>query len=351
MTLNDFSLPDLGWSAHFLGQLSVEEIETLTPYRLFDVHRDRATGVGAGGEILLGYPPGLTSGDTAVGDWVLADPDTSRIVRVLDRRTEISRRAAGGESRRQLIAANIDTLFIVTSCNDDFNVARLERYLALAFDAGASAVIVLTKADLCADPDDYLARAWAISPRIADVIALDAREVSAAEKVSPWLGRGRTVAFVGSSGVGKSTLVSSLTGRAIATQGIREDDAKGRHTTTGRSIYRASTGALVIDMPGMRELGLQDVAEGIDAVFDDIAALAERCRFRDCAHEGEPGCAVRAAVEAGDLDGERLRRWKKLRLEDARNSETLHERRDRFRAFGRMVKEAKEMAKGKRGVD
>ncbi len=347
MTSHDFSLPDLGWSAYFLGQLSIEELDELTPLRLFEVHRDRALGVGPGGEVALRYPPGLTAAETTVGDWVLADPETSRIVRVLDRRSEVGRKAAGVESRRQLIAANIDTLFVVTSCNADFNVARLERYLSLAFDAGAAAVLVLTKSDLCEDADDYIARARAISPRIADVIALDARETSAVQALRPWLGRGQTVAFLGSSGVGKSTLIAGLTGHEIATQGIREDDAKGRHTTTGRAIYRTETGALVIDMPGMREIGLQDVSEGIDTVFEDIAELASRCRFRDCAHETEPGCAVRAAVEAGALDEARLRRWQKLRLEDARNSETVHQRRERFRAFGKIVKEAKEIAKGK----
>src|SRR6056297_3160996 len=136
MTIRSFSLPDLGWSAHFLQQLSVDDLETLKPLRLFGVARDRAVGTGPEGETVLSYPPGLSSGDTAVGDWVLADPSAARIVRVLDRRSEIGRKAAGRDSRRQLIAANVDTLFIVTSCNADFNVARLERYLALAFEAG-----------------------------------------------------------------------------------------------------------------------------------------------------------------------------------------------------------------------
>jgi ribosome biogenesis GTPase len=334
------SLPDLGWSAHFLSQLSLRELETLSPLRLAEVHRDRAVGLGPEGAVALGYPPGLGAGDTAVGDWVLADPATGRIVRVLDRRTGIARRAAGRDGRRQLIAANIDTLFVVTSCNADFSVPRLERYLALAFEAGMAAVVVLTKADAAPDAADYAARARAVSPRTADVAALDARNPDDLARLSPWLGRGQTVAFVGSSGVGKSTLVSGLSGRAIATQGIREDDAKGRHTTTARTIHRTPQGALVIDTPGMRELGLQEAADGIDAVFEDIAELAAACRFSDCAHGSEPGCAVRRAVEEGRIEPDRLDRWRKLRREDARASEALHERHRRERAFGRIVRDA-----------
>jgi ribosome biogenesis GTPase len=334
------SLSDLGWSAHFLGQLSLDDVESLTPLRLFEVQRDRATGLGPEGSILLTYPAGLSSGETVVGDWVLAHPETHQIVRVLDRRTELARRTAGREGGRQLIAANIDTLFVVTSCNADFNAPRLERYLALAFDAKLSAVVVLTKADAAEDAEDYAARARALSPRLAAVVALDSRDDAGLARLAPWLGRGQTVAFVGSSGVGKSTMIGGLLGRELATQGIRENDAKGRHTTTARTVYRVPQGALVIDTPGMRELGLQEAAEGIDAVFEDITDLAATCRFSDCAHEVEPGCAVLAAVEAGRIDPDRLERWRKLRHEDARASEALHERHRRERAFGRMVKDA-----------
>lgn len=334
------SLSDLGWSAHFLSQLSLEELDSLAPLRLFEVQRDRATGLGPTGSVLLGYPPGLSSGETVVGDWVLADPETGRIVRVLDRRTEIARRAAGREGGRQLIAANVDTLFVVTSCNADFNAPRLERYIALALEARVQAVIVLTKADAAEDAADYAALARAVSPRIAAVVTLDARDAAELGKLSAWLGCGQTVAFVGSSGVGKSTLIGGLIGQEIATQDIRQNDAKGRHTTTARTVYRTPKGALVIDTPGMRELGLQEASEGVDAVFEDIADLARACRFSDCAHETEPGCAVRAAVEEGQVAPERLERWRRLRREDAQASEALHERRSRERAFGRVVKNA-----------
>lgn len=333
------SLADLGWSAHFLGQLSLEELDACAPVRIFEVQRDRATGFGAAGSVSLDYPPGLSSGETVVGDWVLADPETDRILRVLDRRSVLARRAAGREGGRQLIAANIDTLFVVTSCNADFNVPRLERYIALAFEAELSAVVVLTKADT-ADAEDFAARARAISPRIVDVVALDSRDPAGLARLAPWLGYGQTVAFVGSSGVGKSTLIGGLVGRKIATQGIREDDAKGRHTTTARTVYRIPQGALVIDTPGMRELGLTDAALGVDTVFEDIAELAAGCRFSDCAHDAEPGCSVRRAIEAGQLAPERFERWRKLQRENILATEATHERRRRERGFGRVVKDA-----------
>jgi ribosome biogenesis GTPase / thiamine phosphate phosphatase len=246
----------------------------------------------------------------------------------------------GPEGRRQLIAANVDTLFIVTSCNADFNVARTERYLALALDAGCVPVVVLTKSDLAEDPDDFVARTRAISPRIAEVIALNAKDPESSAPLMPWLACGQTVAFLGSSGVGKSTLIAGLTGAEIATQGIREDDAKGRHTTTSRALRRTASGAMVIDMPGMREIAMHEMAEGIDDLFDDIVTLTAECRFRDCAHDTEPGCAVQAAVADGRIDADRLARWQKLRREDALNSETVHERRVRERVFGRVVREA-----------
>jgi ribosome biogenesis GTPase / thiamine phosphate phosphatase len=334
------SLSDLGWSAHFQSQLSPAEHDTLVSLRLAEVHRDRAIGFGPQGSLQLSYPPDLGAGETAVGDWVVADPATARIVRLLDRRSAIARRAAGREGGRQLIAANVDTLFIVTSCNADFNVPRLERYLAMAFEADTAAVIVLTKADKAPEAEDYAAQARALSPRIAAVLTLDARNPDDLARLSPWLGRGQTVAFVGSSGVGKSTMIARLVGRDLATAGIRENDAKGRHTTTGRTIYRTPEGALVIDTPGMRELGLQEVTEGIDTVFEDITALVGTCRFSDCAHETEPGCAVRAALADGRIDQDRLDRWRKLRQEDARAGEALHERHKRDRAFGRLVRSA-----------
>ncbi len=335
-------LADLGWSDHFARQIGADAA-SLLPLRLIGIQRSRATGLGAGGVLTLHFPPGLNSGEVAVGDWVLADPDNLRIVQVLTRQSLLVRKAAGVEVRAQLIAANVDTLFIVSSCNADFNPARLERYVALALEAGVAPVIVLTKADQAEDPGDYAARARALSPHIAAVLALNAKAPEALAVLRPWCGPGQTVAFAGSSGVGKSTLINGLTGLALATQGIRADDTKGRHTTTARSLHLMPGGGLLIDMPGMRELALIDAAEGIAELFDDLEALATRCRFRDCAHEHEPGCALAAEVAAGRLDNARLARWQKLRREDRATSTSQLEARRIDRAFGRMVKAAKRL--------
>lgn len=338
------SLTSLGWSADFLRQLEIDEIGRLPPARVSAVHRDRLDALSETGAVSLHLPPGLSAGDIAVGDWVLMDPETARVARVLERKSVLHRRAAGIEVRDQLIAANVDTLFITTSLNADFNPARLERYLALAYDGGVAPVFMLTKADLCDDAGPYHDALRAIAPDVPGV-TLDARDPGAAQLLADWCGPGQTVALLGSSGVGKSTLATTLTGKAITTQGVREDDAKGRHTTTSREFHAIAGGGWLIDTPGMRELQLAGVEGGIDAVFEDIALLATECRFSDCAHDTEPGCAVKAGIEAGTLDPDRVARWQKLKHEDERNSESLAQAHARNRAFGRMVKRA---VKGKR---
>jgi ribosome biogenesis GTPase len=330
-------LADLGWSAFFLSQLDLDDIATLTPARIAEIHRDRLVALAADGTRSLVVPGYGSTGDHAVGDWVLADAE-DRAVRRLDRTSELRRRAVSGPARIQLIAANVDTLFVVTSCNADFSVARLERYLAVAWEAGVLPVVILTKADL-ADPESYAAHARAIRPGLA-VIPLDARDPAAAATLSDWCRKGQTVALAGSSGVGKSTLMNTLAGTSAETRGIREDDARGRHTTTFRALRPLPGGGWIIDTPGMRELGLVDAARGIAATFGDIDEIARGCRFADCRHESEPGCAVLTAIAEGTLDPARLDRWRKLAREEARTSLSVIEARRRERAFGRMVKEA-----------
>jgi ribosome biogenesis GTPase / thiamine phosphate phosphatase len=269
--------------------------------RVVAVHRSGLQIVGAGIDEHL--PP---RADATVGDWLLLDraqpPGEPRPVS----EKPVKRRAPGTNRQVQLIAANIDTAFVVTSCNQDFNLARLERYVALAFEAEITPVIVLTKADLVTDLQ-FLDRRC--PHHLGPGAGRCARRPwgRAAQVLSPWCKPGRTVAFLGSSGVGKSTLTNALAGTdAIATQAIREDDARGRHTTTRRELHLIPGGCLVLDTPGMRELQLADAASGIADTFEDIQTLSAQCRFGNCQHENEPGCAVRDAIEHGRLDPARL---------------------------------------------
>ncbi len=338
------SLQDLGWSPFFQRQL---DDDPLYIHRVTEVQRDRISVLGPDGPSVLIPVSGLSTGEIVVGDWVRSDPN-GHLTDILDRQTLLSRRAAGTDARVQLIAANVDTLYITTSCNADFNPARLERYLALAHDAGCYPVLVLTKADLCDDPSEYVRRAEKLSPMLT-VLAVNAHDPADIESVMSWTGKGQTAALLGSSGVGKTTLLNGMAGIAEATAGIREDDAKGRHTTTSRALRPMTNGGWLIDTPGMRALRLQDASEGIDALFEDVSALAETCRFNDCAHETEPGCAVQAAIADGKLDAGRLVRWQKLRREDARNSETIAQARARAKGFGKMVREVERVMKGTKG--
>lgn len=335
MNNSNYSLTELGFSAHFRSQLSLDDLEHRIPVRVMEVQRDRLLTLGESGQLEVVLTAAIPAGDIAVGDWLLIDSE-HRPVRLLLPVSSLRRRASGTDASVQLIANNVDTLFIVTSCNADFNEARLERYLALASEADVSPVVLLTKADLSVDVETFKARAEALAENLI-VLLLNATEPTVAVKLEPWCGMGQTVALVGSSGVGKTTLLNALTGESLETQGIREDDSKGRHTTSFRTMRPIKNGGWLIDTPGMRALRLYDNAEGIDAVFDEITEAASRCRFTDCQHENEPGCAVQAAISNGDLDIKRLERWRKLQREDLYNSQSIAEARKRDKQFGKMV--------------
>jgi ribosome biogenesis GTPase len=325
----------LGWRNIFATQLDTDT--TLVPARVMAVHRGRIDVQGDEIDTSVALSGNSAELQITVGDWVLLDPDGPRVVRLLDRFGVFKRGAAGTSHTVQLIAANVDTLFIVTSANRDFNIARLERYLAIAQEAGAFPVIVITKSDMVDSVDDFVMNASRLTPGLL-VEALDARNRDDVETLRPWCGPGQTVALLGSSGVGKSTLINTLAGVQQDTRDIREDDQRGRHTTTGRSMHRLPQGGWLIDTPGMRELQLVDVGDALDGVFGDIVAIAESCRFSDCRHEAEPGCAVLAAIDDGRLDAGRLKRFRKLLAEDRRNTETIAERRARDRSLGQLYK-------------
>lgn len=329
-------LTSLGWQAFFAQQISIDELTQTPPVRVTEVHRSGLRVLGENIDMMV--PP---RADATVGDWLLLNRELPSSSRLLERKSLIKRRAAGHDRSVQLIAANIDTAFIVTSCNLDFNVARLERYVALAFDAGVTPVILLTKPDLCDDTAPYVADAAAISADVA-VLTLNAKSDEPVTKLAPWCKPGQTIAFLGSSGVGKSTLTNALSvSEVAATQEIREDDAKGRHTTSHRQLHILPNGCAVLDTPGVRELQLTDAEEGVAEVFSDLDELSLECRFNDCKHVSEPGCAILAALERGEIDEARLARWRKLVAEDQHNTASLAQRRSKDKAFGKMVKQAK----------
>jgi len=309
------------------------------PARVVEQHRSGYLVAQAPGEAVAveslpewqraaGYRKGQAAPEerAAVGDWVLVE--AGRIVALLPRHSAIKRGAAGEHYRQQLIAANIDTVFVVCGLDADFNPRRIERYLLLVQGSGAGAVVVLTKADkaTAADPDSVSAALEALSGSLVQgvpAVAVNAKDPATVAALAPWLQPGRSIVLVGSSGAGKSTLTNTLLGiEKMKTGDVRASDARGRHTTTHRALVPLPSGACLIDTPGMRELKPTG-EEDVDRNFADIEALAEQCRFRDCRHDREPGCAVRAAIEAGTLDADRYANYLKLRDEVAGAADRL----------------------------
>ncbi len=332
-------LKDFGFDEHFLAAyLSIAEPGE-TPARVVEVRRGSVKAVtrdrDGGLAEVEAQPTGRLLHEAesqaalpAVGDWVVLKGAVEDIARgvagvrpiraVLPRRSAFARRAADSDEERaeaQIIAANVDTAFIVTAAGRDWNPRRVERYTTLAYEAGVEPVLVITKADLATHAEEMRLEAEGLAPGLS-VLLVCAPERRGLDDLAPWLKPGKTVVLLGSSGAGKSTLLNALAGETRAATGaVREDDERGRHTTTARELYKLPSGALVIDTPGIREVGLYAASESLAETFADVEKLAALCRFRDCSHGSEPGCAVRAALLTGELDEGRFAGWQKLNRE------------------------------------
>jgi len=323
-------LEPIGFSPFFAAQVELFNQPTLAPARVVADSRGPVPVIGANAS--WAHPSGklrssIETGDSArpvVGDWVLVSEqgESALIHHLLDRRTCLRRRAAGSESRQQVIAANVDVFFVVTAVGRDFNPRRVERYLTAVWDSGASPVLVLNKADLVESSDALVGQLGEVALGVP-IVSVSAQTGAGVEALCAHVGYGITAAFIGSSGVGKSTLVNRLLERPQQSTSPLGTAGKGRHTTTRRELIALPSGGVLIDTPGLREFGLVE-GDGLDATFAEIRQLARSCHFADCTHTGEPGCAVSAALARGELSAERLSSYQRLRAE----AESAKARRD-----------------------
>jgi ribosome biogenesis GTPase len=335
-------LSELGWTPGRAAQLPAGS----EPARVSRVDRGRLSVLTADGESRVHPGAALYDGTglsgPAVGDWIAVRGELA--VAVLPRTSAFVRTVAGRTSAAQVVAANLDTVLVVDSLSGEARLRRVERYLAVAWSSGATPVVVLTKADLCEDVAAVVEQVREDALGV-DVLAVSSMTGEGLGSVRAVLGPGRTGAMVGPSGVGKSSLVNALFGDAIVqTGGIRESDGRGRHTTTARELHVLPGGGLLVDTPGMRELALYDDSEGVDTAYADVALLAADCRFRDCQHRSEPGCAVAAAIDDGRLDPARYNAWRKLQAEAHRQLLRVDARaraaeKARLRSFHRAVRD------------
>ena len=280
-----------------------------------------------------------TTGDFVMINYI--DNGDSQIIATLPRSTFFSRREPGPVPRDQAVAANFDYVFIMQSLNMDFNPKRLERYLTLAWQSGATPVILLTKADLVEDYWEYLTQVERVAAGV-NTHVVSAQMGYGLQRLNSYLQPGKTVVFLGSSGVGKSSLVNALAGEEIMTvNDIREDDSKGRHTTTHRQLIRLQSGVMIIDTPGMRELGMWDVSDGLGDAFADVENFMGKCRFSDCRHESEPGCAIKAAIASGELDIQRWESYRKLKEESIDRDEMLRRKHEWSKGVAKFTKQRK----------
>jgi ribosome biogenesis GTPase len=328
------TLSSLGWNASYESEFAPLRARGWIPARVAVEHRHTLLLLTEGGEI-TGTTPGRMRHEAEghadlprIGDWaaveMLPGEPKAIIRRILTRRTKFSRKAAGEWDVEQVVAANIDIVFIVQGLDGDFNPRRMERYLVMAYESGAAPVIVLNKADLSTSPDEKAALVMALAPG-TPVHLTSARDGTGLDEVRAHLAEGVTAAFIGSSGAGKSTMINALAGQTLfKTAEVRASDSRGRHTTSRRELVVLPGGGIVIDTPGMRELQMWYAEEGLSDAFADIDKLADGCRFADCTHTREARCAVRAALESGELPDARYASYLKLRKE----IEVLEARRD-----------------------